>query len=157
MVSSPKILASIEENAGTARPGKPRTMRASQLLVKGYTDFSLKLGPVFRTCLGVKEVMCAHFRLDTDISPLFPHINSVAQKATFFEKPLFIKKYQTKGILAFFKACIRGSKAKLAYRNAQRLTELGILTPKPIAIFERLFKREAYLMTEYIEGILNIA
>ncbi len=62
------------------------------MLVTGYSDFSLKVeGTPTRTCLGVEERMCAHFRLDADISPLFPYINGVAQAAAFFEKPLFIR------------------------------------------------------------------
>jgi len=62
------------------------------MLIKGYADFSLKNeGAPPRTCLGVEETLCAHFRLDVDMSPLFPYINSVAQAAAYFDKPLFIR------------------------------------------------------------------
>jgi len=62
------------------------------MLVKGYADFSLKIdGAPLRTCLGVEEMMCAHFRLDADVSPLFPYVNSVAEAAAYFDKPLFIR------------------------------------------------------------------
>ncbi len=61
------------------------------MLVRGY-DFSLKMaGTPPRSCLGVEAPLCAHFRLDTDISQLFPYINSVAESPAFFEKPLFIR------------------------------------------------------------------
>lgn len=69
------------------------------MLVKGYADFSLKIeGAPPRTCLGVEELMCAHFRLDADVSPLFPYVNSVAEAAAYFDKPLFIR-FMLEGIL----------------------------------------------------------
>ncbi len=62
------------------------------MLVKGYSDFSVKMeGAPLRTALGVEEMLCAHFRLDVDVSPLFPYINNVAEAAAFFDKPLFIR------------------------------------------------------------------
>ncbi len=69
------------------------------MLVKGYSDFSLKVvGMPPRDSLGVEERMCAHFRLDAEVSALFPYINGVAQSAAFFEKPLFIR-FMLDGIL----------------------------------------------------------
>jgi len=62
------------------------------MLVKGYADFSLRLvGTPPTTCVGVEAMLCAQFRLDGDVSPLFPYLNGVAQAATFFEKPPFIR------------------------------------------------------------------
>lgn len=62
------------------------------MLVNGYLDFSLKIaGAPPRSCLGVEENLCAHFRLMADVSPLFPYINSVTPAAAYFDKPLFIR------------------------------------------------------------------
>jgi len=62
------------------------------MLVNGYLDFSLKTeGAPPRTCVGVQENLCAHFRLAADVSPLFPYINSVTPAAAYFDKPLFIR------------------------------------------------------------------
>ena len=62
------------------------------MLVRGYSDFFLKTdGAPPRTCFGAEERMCAHFRLDDDISSLFPLINRVAEAAAYLEKPLFIR------------------------------------------------------------------
>jgi DNA-binding CsgD family transcriptional regulator/ArsR family metal-binding transcriptional regulator len=62
------------------------------MLVKTYTDLSLRTdSPFNRHDLGVDKFICAHFRLDNDVSPLFPYINGVAPSATFMEKPPFIR------------------------------------------------------------------
>ena len=62
------------------------------MLVNGYLDFSLNIaGAPPRSCLGVEENLCAHFRLMADVSPLFPYINRVAPAAAYFDKPLFIR------------------------------------------------------------------
>jgi len=54
--------------------------------ITGYSDVSLRvLGPLSRS------YRVAHFRLNGDISALFPYINAVAEGATFYEKPVFIK------------------------------------------------------------------
>jgi DNA-binding CsgD family transcriptional regulator/ArsR family metal-binding transcriptional regulator len=62
------------------------------MLVKAYTNLSLRTdNPFDRHNLGVEKFICAHFRLDNDVSPLFPYINGVADAATFMEKPPFIR------------------------------------------------------------------
>ncbi|MFZ5452092.1 MAG: LuxR C-terminal-related transcriptional regulator [Thermodesulfobacteriota bacterium] len=62
------------------------------MLLKTYTDFSLRTdGPFNRGNLGVDKFICAHFRLDNDVSPLFPYLNGVAPKATYLEKPPYIR------------------------------------------------------------------
>jgi DNA-binding CsgD family transcriptional regulator/ArsR family metal-binding transcriptional regulator len=58
----------------------------------GYSGLSLKvLGPLSRTCMGDYPLMVAHFTLNGDISSLLPYINAVAENATFYESPVYIK------------------------------------------------------------------
>jgi DNA-binding CsgD family transcriptional regulator/ArsR family metal-binding transcriptional regulator len=62
------------------------------MLVKGYYDFSLRKGGApFRTGSEFETQMLAYFRLDGDISQLFPYINAVAESASLLEKPPFIR------------------------------------------------------------------
>jgi DNA-binding CsgD family transcriptional regulator/ArsR family metal-binding transcriptional regulator len=62
------------------------------MLVKAYSDLSLRTDtPFTRGNLGIDRFIQAHFRLDNDVSPLFPYINGVAQSATFLEKPPYIR------------------------------------------------------------------
>ena len=64
------------------------------MLVKGYYDFSLRRGGApapFGTGSGFDPQMLAYFRLDGDISPLFPYINAVAKSASLLENPPFIR------------------------------------------------------------------
>lgn len=44
----------------------------------------------------------ARFQLDHDLSPLFPYLNAVADRACFFEKPVYIKFVFEKRLCAFF-------------------------------------------------------
>ena len=58
------------------------------MLVQGYSDFSLDTpDPIIR--LG-GSIWNAHFRLDTDVSELFPYINAAVEGATYYEKPHYI-------------------------------------------------------------------
>ena len=60
--------------------------------VTGYSDFSLKMpGPLSITGCMADAMLIAGFRLDTDVSQLFPYINAVAEDAVYYEKPLFIR------------------------------------------------------------------
>jgi DNA-binding CsgD family transcriptional regulator/ArsR family metal-binding transcriptional regulator len=62
------------------------------MLVKGYYDFSLRKGGApFRPASEFDTQMLAYFRLDGDISQLFPYINAVAESASLLEKPPFIR------------------------------------------------------------------
>jgi DNA-binding CsgD family transcriptional regulator/ArsR family metal-binding transcriptional regulator len=56
------------------------------MFVKGYSELSLsKAGILAGGMLG------AHFRLDTNVSQLFPYINAAFKDANFFEKPEYIQ------------------------------------------------------------------
>ena len=76
-----------------------RTFRRMELdavgskdFIRGYSGLSLRpMGPLPRTLKIVQPLMVAHFRFDTDISPLFPYINAVVEGASFFDLPLHIQ------------------------------------------------------------------
>jgi DNA-binding CsgD family transcriptional regulator/ArsR family metal-binding transcriptional regulator len=56
------------------------------MIIKGYSDFSLsKAGVMHGGMLG------AHFKLDNDVSQLFPYINATNQDAKFYNKPEYIQ------------------------------------------------------------------
>ena len=58
------------------------------MLIQGYSDFSLNTPePIIK--LGV-SIWNAHFRLDTDVSELFPYINAAVEGATYYDKPHYI-------------------------------------------------------------------
>jgi len=62
------------------------------MLVRGYSDFSLREGGApFRIGAAFDTQRFAYFRLDSDISPLFPYINAEAKSASLLEKPPFIR------------------------------------------------------------------
>ncbi|MFC1813847.1 hypothetical protein ACFL03_14270, partial [Thermodesulfobacteriota bacterium] len=56
------------------------------MFIKGYSDFSVsKAGIRYGTMWG------AHFKLDKDVSLLFPYINATFQDAKFYDKPEYIQ------------------------------------------------------------------
>ena len=58
------------------------------MLIQGYSDFSLNTPePIIK--LGV-SIWNAHFRLDTDVSELFPYISAAVEGATYYDKPHYI-------------------------------------------------------------------
>jgi DNA-binding CsgD family transcriptional regulator/ArsR family metal-binding transcriptional regulator len=60
--------------------------------VSAYFDFSLRMpGPLLGKSSPAEGVMLVDFRLDADVSRLAPYINAVAQKASYYEKPPFIR------------------------------------------------------------------
>ncbi|MBF0552290.1 MAG: hypothetical protein HQK60_17365 [Deltaproteobacteria bacterium] len=62
------------------------------MLVKGYYGISLKpCGPLFKTSPLTDAVWAVDFRLDAEVTPLFPFINGLTGSATFFEDPPFIR------------------------------------------------------------------
>lgn len=66
-----------------------------------------------------------------------------------------IKRYNIKDLQHKLSRCLRPSRACVSWKGAHRLILLGINTPKPIAMRENkhgLFRREAYLVTEFVEG-----
>ncbi len=56
-------------------------------MIKGYTEFSLKSPD----CHPGAPVYKAYFKLDTDISQLFPYINAIADEAVYYESLHYIK------------------------------------------------------------------
>lgn len=67
-----------------------------------------------------------------------------------------VKRYNIKNAWHALRRCLRPSRAWNSWRNAHRLTILGIPTPKPIALLEKrwgFFRSKAYFITEYVDGI----
>ncbi|QTA90958.1 LuxR C-terminal-related transcriptional regulator [Desulfonema magnum] len=60
------------------------------MLIKGYSDFSLsKVG--IKSSFVPAASWGAHFKLDNDVSELFPYINATFKDAVFYDKPEYIK------------------------------------------------------------------
>ena len=55
------------------------------MFIKGYSEFSLS-----RAGILAGGMLGAYFRLDTNVSPLFPYINATFKDAEFFDKPEYI-------------------------------------------------------------------
>ncbi len=67
-----------------------------------------------------------------------------------------VKRYNIKNTRHAFKRCLRPSRAWVSWRNAHRLSLLGIRTPMPIALLEKRwgpFRSKAYFIAEYVEGV----
>ncbi|MDY6933003.1 MAG: (Fe-S)-binding protein [Spirochaetota bacterium] len=62
-------------------------------MIKDYTNFSMEAPG----CHPGTSVFRAHFKLDTDVSSLFPYINAVAEKAKYYKSPHYIQ-FLLKGI-----------------------------------------------------------
>jgi tRNA A-37 threonylcarbamoyl transferase component Bud32 len=68
---------------------------------------------------------------------------------------LVVKRYNIKNAWHALKRCPRPSRAWKSWKNAHRLTLLGIPTPRPIAFMENRWgplRSKAYFITEYIEA-----
>ena len=55
------------------------------MFIKGYSEFSLS-----RAGILAGGMLGAYFRLDTNVSPLFPYINATFKDAEFFDRPEYI-------------------------------------------------------------------
>lgn len=81
--------------------------------ISGFSNLSTcRSGAPQGKGLNADSCMTSRFELDIDVSPLFPYINAVAEDATFYDKPIFIKfiykhclcaLYPTRGAAAPFK------------------------------------------------------
>lgn len=68
---------------------------------------------------------------------------------------LLIKRYNIKGFWHWLKRFWRPSRAWHSWREGQRLTFIGIATPRPLAVVEQRWcglRGSAYLLTEYCGG-----
>lgn len=75
--------------------------------------------------------------------------------AQISDTEMVIKRYNVKSLGHFFGRMWRQTRAAASWSNAHRLQQLGISTPKPIALFEqRIFglRGKAYFLSEYIEA-----
>jgi ArsR family metal-binding transcriptional regulator len=57
------------------------------MLIKGFSDFSLETPG----CAPKAPVFRAHFKLDTDVTRLFPYINALIEDASYYDKPHYIQ------------------------------------------------------------------
>ena len=57
------------------------------MLIKNYLDLSMETPP----CHPGAPILSANFKLDTDVSLLFPYINAVIDDAQYFDKPHFVR------------------------------------------------------------------
>lgn len=76
-------------------------------------------------------------------------------KAEVAGRSLVLKRYNIKGIAHWLKRFWRPSRAWHSWREGNRLSFLGIATPKPLAVLEKRFfwlRGRAYLVTELITG-----
>ena len=57
------------------------------MLVRGFSDFSIKTPD----CHPGVPAWIAHFRLDADITHIFPYINAVVEDAFYYKEPPYIR------------------------------------------------------------------
>ncbi|OPB00926.1 serine/threonine protein kinase [Pseudomonas fluorescens] len=70
-------------------------------------------------------------------------------------RSVIIKRYNIKGFAHWLKRFWRPSRAWHSWREGNRLTFLGIATPKPLAVLEKRFfglRGRAYLIAEFLPG-----
>ena len=68
---------------------------------------------------------------------------------------VLIKRYNVRSIGKAIKRWLKPSRAAKAWYAGVRFNELGILTPRPLAFYEKRFaclKTESYLVTQYVAG-----
>lgn len=68
---------------------------------------------------------------------------------------VLVKRYNVRSLGKAFKRWFKPSRASKAWYAGVRFNELGILTPRPLAFYEKRFgwlKTESYLITEYLDG-----
>jgi len=57
------------------------------MLIRGYSDFSMETPG----CSPGAPMLRADFKLDTDVTELFPYINAVGEDAVYYDKPHYIQ------------------------------------------------------------------
>lgn len=68
---------------------------------------------------------------------------------------LVVKRYNIKNFRHGVRRCLRESRARISWRNAHRLSQLGIGTPKPVLFMEERLgplPGRAWFVTEYLDG-----
>ena len=72
-----------------------------------------------------------------------------------FNRPVIVKKFKFKGCLHSILRSLSVSRAKNYWRGAHALAEIGIITPKPLALIEKKLgpvMTESYIITEFYAG-----
>jgi len=86
------------------------------MLVEGYSNFSLEAPG----CSPGVIAYSAHFKLDTDVTDLFPYINAVAEDATYCDEPHHIQFF-----LEGYKCALYPEKAVMAiFENREQALRL---------------------------------
>ena len=86
------------------------------MFVEGYSDFSLEAPG----CSPGVIAYSAHFKLDTDVTDLFPYINAVAEDTTYYDEPHHIQ-FSLEG----FKCALYPDKAVMAvFENREQALRL---------------------------------
>ncbi len=70
-------------------------------------------------------------------------------------RPLVVKRYNIKGLAHRISRAFRRTRAATSWKNAHRLAMYGILSARPVALYERRFgplRGKAWLITEYVSG-----
>jgi hypothetical protein len=68
-------------------------------------------------------------------------------------RQLVVKRYNIKGFVHRISRALRRTRAATSWKNAHRLTMYGILSARPVALYERRFgplRGKAWLITEYL-------
>lgn len=77
-------------------------------------------------------------------------------KVTINQCDLVVKRYNLKNIWHRLRRCLRTTRARHAWRLAQKLHFFGIATAKPVAFLERRilgFKGKSYFVTEFVSDL----
>ena len=141
--------ASPDDGSGDPTAGESRNWVAAQI-----GAFGLKV--VRRSELSALDPLL----LDVDMAVAGGHLYKTGGAATVAkvelnQRPLVIKRYNIKNPAHWIKRCWRPSRAWHSWQQAHRLEQLGIATPKALAVIEHRWlwlRGPAWLITEFCQG-----
>jgi tRNA A-37 threonylcarbamoyl transferase component Bud32 len=85
------------------------------------------------------------------------HAISDVYRVQWAGRDVVVKRYNHMGLFHSLRHTVKGSRARRGWRNGQRLLELGIPTPRPVAYIDEYrgpLLWRSYLVTEYVDGRL---
>ncbi|WP_068830225.1 lipopolysaccharide kinase InaA family protein [Pseudomonas sp. BMS12] len=143
---------------------KVRRWRLRDYLKKVGRDCSL-----FAAKIGAFGLRVVRREQDAELTPLLGEIDACIDAGHLYKtggaatvarvelngRPLVVKRYNIKNWLHWLKRFWRPSRAWHSWVEGNRLTLLGIATPRPLAVIERRWcglRGRAYLVTEYCGG-----
>jgi len=127
-----------------------------------------KINKLFQRGMYVKKYQSPHF-LNVLYNPdkVFSDPNTVflkkgrsttVAKIKIDDRFFVIKRYNLKNSIHWLRRCLRETRAKAAWRLAQRLTLMGVPTANPVAYVEKHFfglNRTSYFLMEFIPGLTS--